>query len=54
MQLEITLFPDEQIVDTEELFAPNGYRRCPYCRKRLHASAGRLLCVNPHCTGVAR
>ena len=57
-QLEITLYPDEitagEKIDTADLFTPNGRRRCEHCRKRLHAFAGRLLCVNPHCPGVPR
>jgi len=55
-QLEIALFPDEQIVDpvVEELFEPNGHRRCERCRRRLVAFAGRLLCANPHCTEARR
>jgi hypothetical protein len=55
MQLEITLFPDEQIVDpvVEELFEPNG-RRCPHCRQPLTPFGGRLYCLRVGCTGAAR
>ena len=64
MQLEITLYPDrdeplsnavgQRGEEDETLFTPNGHRRCEHCRKRLHAFAGRLLCVNANCPGVPR
>lgn len=58
MSGQMTIFDlladDVEIADTDTLFRPNGGRRCPACRKRLHAFGGRLVCVNPHCTAVTR
>jgi hypothetical protein len=31
-----------------------GRQRCRHCRRRLHAFAERLLCVNPSCSGGAQ
>ena len=59
MQLELTLYPDEQIAGpeiahVEELFEPDGHRRCEACRKRVHAFGGPLMCANPYCPGMTR
>ena len=37
----------------EELFKPDGRKRCPHCRQRLHAFAGRLYCLAIGCSGGA-
>jgi len=50
--LEDTVEPEE--VSTEELFAPNGHRRCEHCRRPLTAWGGLLYCLSIGCpAGVA-
>jgi len=53
-QLALDLFAAEieEEISVDELFRPNGRRRCPHCRKRLHpiGTTGRLVCASPYCT----
>ena len=55
-QLILDLFGDtsaEDEVPVDELFNPDGRRRCPHCRRKLAWWGGRLVCTSPYCTGAA-
>ncbi len=55
-QLSLLDLLDEQPEDLasgEDLFEPDGRRRCPSCRRRLTYWGGRLFCPDAYCPGGA-
>ncbi len=55
-QLSLLDLLDEQPEDLasgEDLFEPDGRRRCPSCRRRLAFWGGRLYCLHVGCGGAS-
>jgi hypothetical protein len=55
-QLILNLFGDtlaehDDEIPVDDLFNPDGRRRCPHCRHKLSWWGGRLKCVSPYCNG---
>lgn len=44
---------DAEPADAPEMFAADGRRRCPHCRRPLTAFAGRFYCLAIGCPGGA-
>ncbi len=43
----------EGLDSVEELFEPNGRRKCPHCRQRFTHFGGKLYCLHVGCGGAS-